>query len=35
MTLIALTVGFSIGLLFGAALMGMTIMHDVKKGARQ
>lgn len=35
MTLLAIGFGFILGLLFGAALMGMTIMHDVKKGARQ
>jgi len=36
MTLIALTVGFIMGLIFGAALMGITLMHDIKsKGVRQ
>jgi len=36
MTLLALSVGFILGLLFGAAFMGLTIMHDImSKGARQ
>lgn len=36
MTLLAIGIGFVIGLLFGAVLMGITLMHDIKsKGARQ
>jgi hypothetical protein len=36
MTLLAIGFGFILGLLFGAVLMGITLMHDIKsKGETQ